>query len=315
MKKLLVILSAIFATSLFAQVPTLADAQKAYVKGDWQAAATAYEAACPGEPDSLKAECYLWDVLALSQTGNAKLFKVAGHRLDSLIQTTPADKPVYAELLLTKSQFMLYMGKNERAAELLIQAIDNSKQEQITVLQKVCTAVLARAPHQDLATKCTAVKDSSLYKTAQAKTAQATPAPAAAPKPAAAPAPEPKPVTPAPAPAPAPAPKPAETPAPAQTVKNPPKPAPVEPVAPAPVVGAPYWTLQLGAFGVESNAKLLLENLKKQGLEGRIETRIGESRTLYLVQTGKFNSREEAVDFGAKKLTPLHIEFQPTQKK
>jgi cell division septation protein DedD len=66
---------------------------------------------------------------------------------------------------------------------------------------------------------------------------------------------------------------------------------------------------------VESNAKLLVENLKKQGIEGRIETRIGESRTLYLVQTGRFNSREEAVDFGAKKLSPLNIDFQPTQKK
>lgn len=290
-----VILSAIFATNLFAQTPTLADAQKAYVKGDWQAAASAYEAACPGEPDSLKAECYLWDVLALSQTGNSKLFKVAGHRLDSLIQTTPAEKPVYAELLLTKSQFMLYMGKNERAAEILIQAIDNSKQEQATVLQKVCTAVLARAPHQDLAEKCKAVKDSSLYKATPTQTVQSAPAPAAAP--------EPKPVASTPA-------KP--TTAPAATA---PKTAPAKPVAPAPVVGAPYWTLQLGAFGVEANAKLLAENLKKQGLEGRIEARIGETRTLFLVQTGRFNSKEEAVDFGAKKLAPLNIEFQPVQKK
>lgn len=303
MKKLLVILSAIFATNLFAQTPTLADAQKAYVKGDWQAAATAYEAACPGEPDSLKAECYLWDVLALSQTGNSKLFKVAGHRLDSLIQTTSPQKPVYAELLLTKSQFMLYMGKNERAAEILIQAIDNSKQEQATVLQKVCTAVLARAPHQNLAEKCKAVKDSSLYKATPTKTAQAAPAPA---KPAE-PAPEPKPVAEAPA-------KPTAAPTPTSAATAP-KTAPAKPVAPAPVVGAPYWTLQLGAFGVEANAKLLAENLKKQGLEGRIEARIGETRTLFLVQTGKFNSKEEAVDFGAKKLAPLNIEFQPVQKK
>ena len=298
-----IILSAFFSTNSFAQ--TLADAQKAYVKGDWQAAASAYESACPSEPDSLKAECYLWDVLALSQTGNSKLFKVAGHRLDSLIQTTPAEKPVYAELLLTKSQFMLYMGKNERAAEILIQAIDNSKQEQATVLQKVCTAVLARAPHQDLAEKCKAVKDSSLYKTTPAKTEQATPAPATTP------APETKSVAAAPA-KPAAAPAPAIQPTPATTA---PKTTPAKPVAPAPVVGAPYWTLQLGAFGVEANAKLLAENLKKQGLEGRIEARIGETRTLFLVQTGKFNSKEEAVDFGAKKLAPLNIEFQPVQKK
>ena len=295
-----VILSAIFATNLFAQVPTLADAHKAYVKGDWQAAATAYEAACPGEADSLKAECYLWDILALSQTGSSKLFKVAGHRLDSLIQSTPPQKAVYAELLLTKSQFMLYMGKNDRAAEILIQAIDNSKQEQATVLQKVCTAVLARTPRQDLEAKCKAVRDSSLYKNAQATPA---PMPAAATAPAAKTSPMPTATA---------SPTPTTAPATATMVH---KTAPVEPVAPAPVVGSPYWTLQLGAFGVEANAKLLAENLKKQGLEGRIETRIGETRTLFLVQTGKFKTREEAVDFGAKKLAPLNIEFQPTQKK
>ena len=47
----------VFATSAFAQ--TMADAQKAYVAGKWQEAASAYEAACPKEPDSVRAECYL----------------------------------------------------------------------------------------------------------------------------------------------------------------------------------------------------------------------------------------------------------------
>ena len=79
-----IILSAFLSTNSFAQ--TLADAHKAYVAGNWQEAATAYEVACPKEPDSARAECYLWDILALSQTGATKLFKVAGHRLDSLIK-------------------------------------------------------------------------------------------------------------------------------------------------------------------------------------------------------------------------------------
>ena len=186
------ILFALLSTSLLAQ--TLADAHKAYVAGNWKEAADAYEVACSKEPDSLRAECYLWDILALSQTGNSKLFKVAGHRLDSLINTTSPEKPVYSEMLLTKAQFMLYMGKNARAAEILIQAIDNSKPEQAVVLQKVCSAVLSRAPHQDLDAKCKSVKDSSLYKTAQAKPVQTKPAQAS---PAA--VPEPKPVAAAPA--------------------------------------------------------------------------------------------------------------------
>ena len=173
--KVVVILSTFFSTNLFSQEsttqvqPTLADAHKAYVAGNWQEAATAYEVACPNEPDSLRAECYLWDILALSQTGTTKLFKVAGHRLDSLINTTPPEKPVYSEMLLTKAQFMLYMGKNARAAEILVQAIDNSKQEQAVVLQKVCSAVLSRAPHQELDAKCKAVKDSSFYSQSKKK--------------------------------------------------------------------------------------------------------------------------------------------------
>lgn len=310
-------LFAFFAASAFAQtaaqgsatVPTLADAHKAYVAGNWKEAADAYEVACPKEPDSLRAECYLWDILALSQTGNSKLFKVAGHRLDSLINTTSPEKPVYSEMLLTKAQFMLYMGKNARAAEILIQAIDNSKPEQAVVLQKVCSAVLSRAPHQDLDAKCKSVKDSSLYKTAQAKPAQTKPAQAS---PAA--VPEPKPVAAAPA---TPAATPAKPVAPAPVVEPTPTPAPKPAPKPETKIpdGAPYWTLQLGAFGVEANAKLLAENMQKQGLESRIETRIGETRTLFLVQTGKFPTKEAAMDFGAQKLAPLKMDFQAVQKK
>ena len=294
-----IILSAFLSTNSFAQ--TLADAHKAYVAGNWQEAATAYEAACPKEPDSARAECYLWDILALSQTGNAKLFKVAGHRLDSLINTTSPERPVYSEMLLTKAQFMLYMGKNARAAEILIQAIDNSKLEQAVVLQKVCSAVLSREPHQELDAKCKTVKDSSFYRTTQ-KTVPQAPAPAPVVEPTPTPKTEAKPVT---QPEPKSAPKPVAQPAPQQATK---------PEAKLPS-NAPYWTLQLGAFGVEANAKLLAENMQKQGLDSRIETRIGETRTLFLVQTGKFPSKEAALDFGAQKLAPLKMDFQAVQKK
>ena len=297
-----VTLSAIFSTNSFAQ--TLADAHKAYVAGNWEDAAKAYEIACPKEPDSLRAECYLWDILALSQTGNAKLFKVAGHRLDSLINVTAPEKPVYSDMLLTKAQFMLYMGKNARAAEILIQSIDHSKLEQAVVLQKVCSAVLSRAPHQELDAKCKTIKDSSFYRQSEKVASQAV-----APAPVVEPVPTPKPVQQAES-------QPAKAePKPAPTPEQKPLPKPVTKPDTQVQGNSPYWTLQLGAFGVEANAKLLAENMRKQGLDSRIETRIGESRTLFLVQTGKFPSKEAALDFGAQKLAPLKMDFQAIQKK
>ena len=230
---------------------------------------------------------------------------VAGHRLDSLINTTPPERHVYSEMLLTKAQFMLYMGKNARAAEILIQAIDNSKLEQAVILQKVCSAVLSRAPHQELDAKCKTVKDSSFYRQGEKVASQAV-----APAPVVEPTPIPKPVQQAEA-------KPVVKPEPKPAPQPEPKPAPKPVTKPEAKVqdNTPYWTLQLGAFGVEANAKLLAENMQKQGLESRIETRIGESRTLYLVQTGKFSSKEAALDFGAQKLAPLKMDFQAVQKK
>ena len=102
------IILAFFATATFAQ--TIADAQKAYVAGNWKEAAAAYEAACPKEPDSSRAECYLWNVLALSQMGSAQSFKIAGNRLDSLIKTTNPQRAIYADLMMTSAQFRLYLG-------------------------------------------------------------------------------------------------------------------------------------------------------------------------------------------------------------
>ena len=75
------------------------------------------------------------------------------------------------------------------------------------------------------------------------------------------------------------------------------------------------WILQLGAFGVKSNADILVSNLKKRGIQATIEERAGETKTLYLVQTGPFESKEKAVDFGAKKLAPLNVEFRAILKK
>ena len=294
-------LFSVFAASAFAQ--TMADAQKAYVAGNWKEAAAAYEAACPKEPDSLRAECYLWNVLALSQTGNAQSFKVAGKRLDSLIQTTNPQRAIYADLMMTSAQFRLYLGKYDKAAEDLIQAIETSHPHQSVVLQKVCQAVKAKVKSEDLNDRCNLLSNPDSLKALQA----AKTAPAAQPAKVAAPAPQPA----APEPAPAveqPKEQPKAAPAPA------PAPVATAPAAPA-TTTAEYWTLQLGAFGTKSNADLLVSNLKKQKISCTIIEQTRGEKTLYLVQTGKFETKDQAVDFAASKLAPLKIEYQPLLKR
>ena len=305
MKKILITLTALFATVASAQ--TIADAQKAYVAGNWKEAAAAYEAACPKEPDSLRAECYLWNVLALSQMGSAQSFKIAGNRLDSLIKTTNPQRAIYADLMMTSAQFRLYLGKYDKAAEDLIQAIETSHPHQAIVLQKVCKAVKAKVKSDELNDRCNLLNNPDSLKAIQTAS-QAKAAPAAQP---AAPAAQPA--------APEPAPKPAQ---PAPVVEQP-KPAvqataPAPAPAPAPAATAPaqdYWTLQLGAFGTKSNADLLVSNLKKQKISCTIIEQPRGEKTLYLVQTGKFETKDQAVDFAASKLAPLKIEYQPLLKR
>ena len=302
-KKIIFALLAIFATNSFADttsVNLIADAQKAYVAGKWKDAATAYEAACPKEPDSSRAECYLWNVLALSQTGNAKDFSKAGKRLDSLISKTSPQHRVYADLMMTKAQFQLYLGRHAKAAEALIHAIETSQPHQVVVLKKICAAVQPKVKQQALNEACASLDEPR--PAASVKDSATAPAPAAPDTAKAAPVAtdtvKAAPAEPAPEVKPAPEVQP-ETKVPDKVEKAP----------------AESWILQLGAFGVKSNADLLVSNLKKRGISATIEERAGETKTLYLVQTGPFESKEKAVDFGAKKLTPLNVEFRAILKK
>ena len=305
MKKILITLTAIFATAAFAQ--TMADAQKAYVAGNWKEAAAAYEAACPKEPDSLRAECYLWNVLALSQMGSAQSFKIAGNRLDSLIKTTNPQRAIYSDLMMTSAQFRLYLGKYDKAAEDLIQAIETSHPHQAIVLQKVCKAVKAKVKSEDLNERCNLLNNPDSLKAIQTES-KAKAAPAAEPAKVA--APETKPVVAEPAPA-------VEQPKAAAPVATAPVATPAPAAAPTTTAtaSAEYWTLQLGAFGTKSNADLLVSNLKKQKIACTIIEQPRGEKTLYLVQTGKFETKDQAVDFAASKLAPLKIEYQPLLKR
>lgn len=302
-------LCAFATTASFAEAaPTLATAQKAYVNGNWKVAAAAYEQVCPNEPENTRTECYLWNVLALSQTGIAADFSKAGKRLDSLIDKTNPQQAIYADLMMTKAQFQMYLGRHNKAAESLVHAIETSQPHQVTVLQKVCVAVQDRAHSEDLNEACKNLGNPEAQKLATAKREQtqaeqvkaeqvASAAPQASTTPSAnndaAKAAESKASAPATAVA---------TAEPAQTKA---------PVA-KPVEAKSAWQLQLGAFGVKSNADLLVDNLKKRNIACTISQNTLESgKVLYIVRTGPFDTKESAVDYGAKKLAPLNVEFRP----
>ena len=302
-------LCAFATTASFAEAaPTLATAQKAYVNGNWKVAAAAYEQVCPNEPETTRTECYLWNVLALSQTGIAADFSKAGKRLDSLIDKTNPQQAIYADLMMTKAQFQMYLGRYNKAAESLVHAIETSQPHQVTVLQKVCVAVQDRAHSEDLNEACKNLGNPEALKQAAAKREQAqaeqvkaeqaaSAAPQASTTPSAnndaAKATESKTSAPATAVAAA---EPAQTKAPEAK----------------PAEAKSAWQLQLGAFGVKSNADLLVDNLKKRNIACTISQNTLESgKVLYIVRTGPFDTKESAVDYGAKKLAPLNVEFRP----
>lgn len=327
------------ATSLFAQAPTMADAQKAYVAGQWKEAATAYEQVCPTVADTAKTECYLWNILALSQTGSADDFKKSGRRLDSLIKETNPQKSIYSDLLMTRAQFQMYLGKFDNAGKALISAIETSGPQQRVALQKVCGAVQPRAKSAMLDSAC-----AKLNANAASAPVAAVPTPAAVAAPATTPAvPATAPVVPA---------KDTTTPAAAETAAKDsatstapvttssssvttaiavssetavPQPETATPSAnattkteSAPAVAVPSqdkWALQLGAFGVKSNAELLVKNMKKRGIKCQIDERAGATKTLFIVSIPGFASKEAAVDFGAQKLAPIKVDFQPVSRK
>lgn len=310
LKKHLISFAILFsAMSAFAQDANtaLATAQKAYVAGNWKDAATAYENACPLQPKEKQDECLLWNILALSQTGTSADFVKAGKRLDSLIQNTDVQNPLYVDFVITRSQFMLYLSKYNRAAENLILAIRNSQERHKAVLQKVCSAVQAKIKLDSLDENCKQINlngtipaDSTAAPTASIDTVQKQDS-IKQPEQQQTTATGPTVSQPDPTPE-----KASESKAPATEQTQ---------ALAASAKPAEGWILQLGAFGVKSNADLLVSNLKKRGIECKIEERAGENKTLYIVQTPFFETKEKAIDFGATKLAPLNIEFRAIFKK
>lgn len=310
MNRAIILLSILLATVLASAqnpAPTLADAQRSYVAGNWKEAASAYEKVCPTQPAETQVSCNLWGILAMSQVGDAKSFKKAGIKLDSLIEATNPQHENYADLIMTRAQFMLYLGKYDQAATELIHAIETSQDSHKLVLQKVCSAVLSRATNADLSERCEGLKHSE-NTTPSGPQVPVTPAKSdsSLKSQAAQPVTTPTPQTP-------------QEVKPVAASEKQPQDAIQEQkdkdVKPEQSSSEEYWALQLGAFGVKSNATLLVTNLKKQKIQSTIIEFTRGERVLYLVQSGHFTTKEAAVSYGEKTFTPLNVEFQPILKK
>lgn len=71
-----------------------------------------------------------------------------------------------------------------------------------------------------------------------------------------------------------------------------------------------FYTLQTGAFGLESNAVKMKINLEKSFNNISIKAQKSGERTLYKVRIGRFSSQQEALTFAANKLRPKKIKFR-----
>ena len=309
-KEIFVIAIAFFFTTGFSA--TRADAERAYVEGRWKESAQIYEQVCPTLADSLKTECTLWNILALSQTRDAKDFSKAGKKLDSLIEKTNPQDSSYADLFMTKSQFQMFMGRFEKAGDALVKAIETSLPRHVPVLKKVCAAVKSKVKSQTLEEACAKLDETT--------TSQANPAPAVGNNSIKTSSSGEAPVSSASLSESASESSSATTSDPSRDAKKkeieaPAKSQEVSTTEAKKEVSSERWILQLGVFGQKTNAENLSSMLKKKSLNAKIEPRVDPSKTLYIVYIDGFSSREQAIDFAAKKITPLNMEFQPVLKK
>lgn len=257
---------------------SLEDAQKAYVSGDWKTAAENFEQACPNLELSKRSECALWGILARSQMGNSKDFSVAKKRLDSLIATTPDSLPVSADLYMTRAQFELYLKRADLSYKSLKTAFARSNKKQLSVIHQVCQSLYKATPTDSVHSLCEAIERArtGTDSTATAGSSSATSSSSSSSS--------------------------AEMPV-----------ATSSSAAEEQIPAVPQWTLQLGAFSIESNAEMLSNSLKAKKIDAKISPVETDEKKLYRVLTGSFSSKEEALDYGKRVLLPLELEFQPTK--
>ncbi len=270
--------------------PLLA-AQKLYATKRWSEAAVAYENACAVLPKVEKVPCRHWSVLALVQTGSPDDFWKASARLDTLLSMTEPENAYFAELLLTRSRLHLLQGNLHQSVRTWKMAASSAAADLQLPLYQLCDDISKQ--DSSLVHECPRFrpKDSTLVAVDRVRIAP-NPAFRSSSSSAALSSSSVSLSSSSAAPV---------SPAATTTV------APVVPTATAPG----KWALQVGAFGMQDNATTQVQNLKKQKIVGRIVEKAGKNRTLYLVLTGNFATKQEAQDYGQKVLTPLKLDYQP----
>lgn len=274
----------VFAGTVYASVE---DAQKAYVSGNFSAAADAFDTSCPALEASKRPECALWGVLARSQTGNAKDFSRAKKKLDSLILATPDSLPVLSDLYMTRAQFELYLKRPDLSFHSLGIAFAKAEKRQLGVIFQVCQSLYKANPMDSVQSLCAEIQ--------RARSA----APEASSSSAGSISPGENDSTPS-------AKSSASEVSDSSTV-------PLETAAPS-SPSAESWSLQVGAFGISSNAEMLANSLKAKKIDVRVVESASGDRTLHLVQVGNFETREQALEYGKTALDSLHLEFRPVKK-
>ncbi len=270
-----------FAVALFfesALAVTVEDAQKAYLSGDWIRAAESFEAACPSLGAKERSECALWGVLARSQAGNAKDFSLAQKRLDSLILATPDSLPVFSDLYMTRAQFELYLKRPDRSYRSLGTAFAKAEPRQLAVIFQVCQSLYKANPTDSVHSLCAEIERA---RSGTAKEDSTTAGPSSS-----------------------------SATLSSSSAKN----LPIGQSSSSSALAAPReWSLQVGAFGIASNAEMLANTLRAKKLDVAVFESKTEERTLYLVHVGEFETREQALEYGKGKLEPLNLEFQPVK--
>ena len=284
---------------------TLENAQKAYVSGNWKSAAESFESVCPALDASKRSECALWGVLARSQIGNSKDFSIAKKRLDSLIFATPDTLPVISDLYMTRAQFELYLKRSDLSQKSLKTAFAKAQPHQIPVIYQVCQSLYKAAPNDSVLNLCAEIEkrktnpaetssssgagsSSSILPIAESSSSETIGAASSSSF------------------------------SPDSSVLSSASAFALSSSESVPLLtnekSSEFWSLQLGAFGIRSNAEMLVNSLQSKKIEARIEESHFDDRTLFLVQTGKFETREQAVEYGEKVLLPQHLEYQPVKK-
>jgi cell division septation protein DedD len=265
----------------------LLKAQRLYAQGSWHQAAEAYEQACSVLPKIEKVPCRHWSVLALIQTGVPEDFWKATSRLDTLLSLTEPENPYFAELLLTRSRLHLLQGNVAQASRTWKMSAAAASAALSVPVYQLCEDIAALDTSH--VKECVRVKpkDAGLLG----------------------------------------APRVATVPNPAfrsssssafmisssssSFAASSTSVATVAPgAAPTATAVASGWVLQLGAFSQKDNATLQQDNLKKQKIKSRVIEKAGKSRTLYIVQTEAFATKQEAQDYGTKVLKPLKLDYQ-----